>query len=96
MSNLMTAQTLGPQLIALLGLPKHLISFELRCAAGKIVTVKCEYYPEAAVGIDTVLAEYELVPRASRAVPHPAEALGFDAWMRRRKDAAHARMMSGL
>ena len=96
MNNLMTVHTLGPQLIALLGLPKHCVSFELRCAVGEIVTVNCEYHPEDADGVDLVLAEYELVPRQTRAAvePHPAEAIGFDAWMRNRIEGAHQVMMS--
>lgn len=95
MKNLMTVHTLGPQLIALLGLPKHCTSFELRCAVGEIVTVKCEYHPEEADGFDVVLAEYELVPRAKLAATpsHPAEVIGFDAWMRERTEAAHRAMM---
>ena len=92
----MTVHKLGPQLIALLGLPKHCISFELRCAVGEIVTVKCEFYPEEAEGIDLVLAEYELVPRETTVAvePHPAEVIGFDTWMRARTDAAHQAMMT--
>ncbi|MGK5053599.1 hypothetical protein [Janthinobacterium sp. RB2P8] len=95
MNNLMTVHTLGPQLIALLGLPKHCVSFELRCAAGELVTVKCEFYPEEAEGIDLVLAEYELVPRETPTAvePHPAEVIGFDAWMRERVELAHCNMM---
>lgn len=96
MNNLMTVHTLGPQLTALLGLPKNCVSFELRCAAGEIVTVKCEFYPEEAEGIDLLLAEYELVPRATPAAaePHWAEVIGFDAWMRERTEAAHQAMMA--
>ncbi|KAB8062103.1 hypothetical protein GCN74_03505 [Janthinobacterium sp. FT14W] len=90
MSSLMTVHTLGPQLIALLGLPKHCISFELRCAVDEIVTVKCEFYPEEVEGIDLALADYELVPRTSG---HQAAAIGFDAWMRERTEAAHQAMM---
>lgn len=89
----MTVHTLGPQLMALLGMPKHVRSFELRCAVDEIVSVKCEYYPEGATGFDTVLAEYELVPRTS-APADPIDAMGFDAWMRQRKDAAHKAMMA--
>jgi hypothetical protein len=84
MNNLMTVHTLGPQLIALLGLPKHCVSFELRCAAGEIVKVKCEFYPEEAEGIDLVLAEYELVPRErpSAVAPCAANDLSVSAWAR--------------
>ena len=96
MNNLMTVHTLGPQLVALLGLPKHCVSFELRCAVGEIVTVKCEYHPEEAKGFDLVLAEYELVPRATSAAAEPqrAEVIGFDAWMHERTEAAHHAMMA--
>lgn len=96
MNNLMTVHTLGPQLVAMLRLPKNCVSFELRCAAGEIVTVKCEFYPEEAEGIDLLLAEYELVPRATptAAEPHWAEVIGFDAWMRERTEAAHQAMMA--
>lgn len=96
MNNLMTVHTLGPQLVALLGLPKNCVSFELRCAAGEVVTVKCEFYLEEAEGIDLLLAEYELVPRATPAAaePHWAEVIGFDAWMRERTEAAHLAMMA--
>lgn len=93
MSSLMTVHTLGPQLIALLGLPKHCISFELRCAVGEIVTVKCEYHPEEAQGIDLVLAGYELVPREVGHAAAPPVINDFDAWMRARTEAAHQVMM---
>ena len=96
MNSLMTVHTLGPQLVALLGLPKNCVSFELHCAAGEIVMVKCEFYPEEAEGIDLVLAEYELVPRATSAAAEPqrAEVIGFDAWMHERTEAAHHAMMA--
>lgn len=93
MNNLMTVRTLGPQLIALLGLPKHCISFELRCAAGELVTVQCEFYPEETEGIDLVLAGYELVPREAGHAPAPPVINDFDAWMRERTEAAHQAMM---
>ena len=95
MNNLMTVRTLGPQLIALLGMPKNVRSFELSCSVDEIVTVKCEYYPEVAYGIDTVLAEYELVPRiAAQVAAHRADIIGFDAWMHDRAEAAHQVMMT--
>ena len=92
----MTVFALGKQLTSLLGLPRNCTSFELRCAVGEIVSVKCEYIPVDATGIDRVLAEYELVPRATPAAaePHRAEVIGFDAWMRARTDSAHQAMMN--
>ena len=97
MNNLMTVHKLGSQLIALLGLPKHCVSFELRCAAGELVRVKCKFYPEEVEGIDLVLSEYELVPHISaargHAQRHRAAAIGFDAWLRERTEVAHQTMM---
>jgi hypothetical protein len=96
MNDLMTVYQLGPQLEALLGLPKNVRSFELRCAVNEIVTVKCEYYPEI-TSIEAVLAEYELVPRTSPPEVAPVAAgLHFDEWMRERKNAAHAAHMERI
>ena len=97
MNNLMTVHTLGPQLVAMLRLPKNCVSFELRCAAGEIVTVKCEFYPEEVESFDLLLlADYELVPRTTPAAaePHRAEVIGFDAWMLHRNEWAHQQMMA--
>lgn len=96
MDNLITVYALGQQLTSLLGLPRNCISFELRCAVGEIVSVKCEYIPVDTAGIDRVLAEYELVPRATPAAaePHRAEVVGFDAWMLHRNECAHQQMMA--
>ena len=78
----MTVHKLGSQLIGLLGLPRNCLSFELRCAVGEVVTVRCEYYPQEADGIDTVLAEYELVPRATKPAvgPYPVGELNIVTW----------------
>lgn len=75
--NVMTAP--GPFALALmkaLGLPAGTTSFELRCAAGEAVTVKCQYHPDAntAAGFDPqrLLAEYQLIERRARpAIPQP-------------------------
>ena len=89
-------QDIGPSLIKALGLPKQTVWFELRCAVNEIVTVKCEYWPEGdPFAISAVLAEYELVQRENV----PVDAIGFDAWLRARTNAAHDTMMqrhSGL
>lgn len=93
--NLLTAQTLGPELVKLLGIPPHCLSFELRCAVGEIVSVKCEFHPRGDAGmaatIGTVLADYELVRRPSADTPpeHPSALIGFDAWMHQRTEAEH-------
>lgn len=55
----------GAMVINALGLPKHTRWFELRCAVGEKVKIKCKYFPdELDVGEDgkliTVLKEYEL------------------------------------
>ena len=99
MNNLMTVHALGPKLIEALGAPKHCTWLELRLAFNEIPTVRCEYYPVGDDGaidlVSRVLAEYELVPRTAPAAvePHPAEVVGFDAWMRERTEAAHQAMM---
>lgn len=58
-------------LLDALGLPKRTRSFELRCAVGEAVTVKCEYYPDAdtAAGFDLqpLLAEYQLIEKVGSA-----------------------------
>lgn len=79
---------LGAQLIKALGLPKQCVWFELRCASGEVVSVTCEYYPEAQNGapLETVLAEYQVVER--KVAP-----FDFDAWMNARKALAHAAMV---
>ena len=58
-----TVHDLGPKLCKALGLPKGTRSFELRCAVGEPVIVKCEYMPEKQEGpeIETLFAEYQLV-----------------------------------
>lgn len=87
---------IGGALCAALQLPRNTVEFTLRCRAGEMVTVECEYWPDNAMGAVTALAEYELVRRAGAAETesaHPAEAIGFDAWMRERTEAAHQAFM---
>lgn len=80
-ANVMTAP--GPFALALmkaLGLPAGTTSFELRCAAGEAVTVKCQYHPDSdtAAGFDPqpLLAEYCLVPKADGAGAATGQSLG--------------------
>lgn len=102
MRDIVTPTQIYPALQALLGLPDHCISFELRVAAGQYgVTVACEHYLSLdAPGIaqlESVLSEYELVKRAEAAPANDersASAIGFDAWMRERTDRAHAEYMA--
>lgn len=63
MNKIVDSQAFGMKIAGLLGLPKNVVSFELKAAAGKPVVVRCEYYPEDSDGFVTVLDEYELVPR---------------------------------
>jgi len=92
MNKVMVGHDIGHQLISLLGLPKNVISFELRAAVNEVVTVKCEYYPDHSLGFEAVFAEYELVRRAPAETSQPP--LNFDTWMRERTDAAHAAYMA--
>ncbi|MCA3190932.1 hypothetical protein [Cupriavidus sp.] len=61
-----------------LGLPKHTISFEMRCAVNEVVTIRCSYHPQAdaAEGFDArpLLANYKLVPASAATEGDPAEA----------------------
>jgi hypothetical protein len=95
----MLCHSLGPQLMKLLGVPAHCLSFELRVAAGEIVTVQCEYHPVDkdgnAAAIGTLLGDYELVRREVSPFEQPASVIGFDAWMRERTGLAHAEYMAG-
>lgn len=67
-----------------LGLPKRTRSFEMRCAVDEVVTVTCEYFPDAenADGFDAkaLLAQYRLVPLGAERdvtpdVPQPQPAV---------------------
>jgi hypothetical protein len=97
MGNPITAMQIYPALKALLGLPDMLTKFELRVSSNDIVTVACEYYPctdaKGIAQLEAVFGEYELV-RRDEVAPHPAEAMGFDAWMRERTERAHAEFMA--
>ena len=61
-----------------LGLPKHTVSFELRCALDEAATVRCTYFPQAegVEGFDPkpLLAQYKLVPASAVTQGDPAEA----------------------
>ncbi|KAI3591643.1 hypothetical protein D9X30_3468 [Cupriavidus sp. U2] len=79
-SKIMNAQG-NPFVLALidaLGLPKHTISFEMRCAVDEVVTIRCAYHPQAdaAEGFDArpLLANYKLVPASAVTAGDPAEA----------------------
>jgi hypothetical protein len=97
MSAPVTAVQIYPALQALLGLPDMCTKFELRVSCSDIVTVACEYYPNLDTNgiaqLTAVFGEYELV-RRGKVAPHPAEAMGFDAWMRQRTERAHAEFMA--
>lgn len=97
MSTPVTAHQIYPALKAMLGLPDMCTKFELRVSHNDIVTVACEYYPgtdaKGIAQLAAVFGEYELV-RRDEVAPHPAEAMGFDAWMRERTERAHAEFMA--
>lgn len=102
MRDIVTPHQIYPALQALLGLPDHCVSFELRVAAGQVgVTVTCEHYVALdAPGLkqlESVFSEYELVrnPAPDEAPDDSAEfhVLDFDAWMHERTERAHAEFM---
>lgn len=88
---------IGQVLCDALGLPKNTVAFTLHCRTQEVVRVECEYYPEGAEALSTALMQFELLPRRAAwpepAPRHPAEVIGFDAWMRERTNAAHAAFM---
>lgn len=93
MAKILMGHEIGAPLIKALGLPGNCTSFELRCAVGEPVSVRCEYYPSgSAAEIVAALAEYQLVKR--EAAPQPVASMGFDAWMRERTETAHAALMA--
>lgn len=99
MRDIVSPAQIYPALQAMLGLPDHCVSFDLRVAAGQYgVTVTCEHYVALdALGLkqlESVLSHYELVHRAAPALQQAA-VVGFDAWMCARTDAAHAAYMAG-
>lgn len=73
MSNdkLLTGQSeLALKLCEMLGLPKHVRAFTLRCAADAIMTIKVEYYPtEDGIhpsAMDPVVGTFNLVPAVAK------------------------------
>ena len=82
---MITGNQISKELQDALGLPKDTLGFTLRCYAGEVITVECEYCPDGS--FQTALTEYHLTPRL-KAKPSPA-VLDFDAWMRERTERAH-------
>lgn len=100
MRDIVTPRQIYPALQALLGLPEHCVSFELRVAAEQVgVVVTCEHYVALdATGLkqlETVLSAYELVHRNPLADTSSPAVMGFDAWMHDRTERAHAAYMAG-
>lgn len=92
-------QHIGKELCNALGLPKYTIGFTLHARVGEVVTVECEYVPEQSVATGSfvpALAKYHLVPANAEAkqVRHPAEVMGYDAWMRERIEGEHCKYMA--
>lgn len=98
MKNPMMSYELGAPLIKALGLPDNCTSFTLRLEAMKIVAVECTYHPRIdASALVAAFAEYELVKREpvkATVDDGSAAAVGFDAWMAQRTEAAHAALMA--
>lgn len=98
MRSILTSHQLYPALQALLGLPDMCTSFELRASADGMLLVSCEHYlygSDASIAqLVKVFGEFELVRRAECPQPHPADQMGFDAWMRDRTERAHFEFMS--
>lgn len=98
MRDIITPNQIYPALQALLGLPDHCVSFELRVAAGQYgVTVTCEHYvaldAPSLKQLESVFSDFELVRRAKPDVGDSFQVVDFDAWMRDRTESAHAEFM---
>lgn len=69
-------------LMEALGLPHATVSFDVRCAVGEAVTVRCTYHPRAddGAGFDPrpLLQTYQLVPISAVTRGDPAEAFVDD------------------
>src|SRR5579872_1379744 len=103
-----SSHDIGPSLIKALGLPKRTVSFELRCAVDEFVTVQCKYHPDLdgdclelllsnyalyAVGGTVSVQPPRLMGDAITTGIMPADAIGFDAWLLARNNAAHDAMV---
>lgn len=106
MHNIVSAHELYAALQALLGLPEHCVSFELRAAAREYgVTVTCEHYVTLDASglkqLESVLSEYKLLHKPTPATDCPPtdgselRVVDFDSWMRERTERAHAEYMAG-
>lgn len=84
---------ISQEMLDAVGLPKHVVAFNLHVRAGAIATVDCEYYPADQPALERAFASYTLEPRPAAAPAHPTDLIGFDAWMRQRTDRAHAQFM---
>ena len=61
-------RSIGKELAEIIGLPKRTRWFELRCAVGEAVTVRCEVLLDEIDNgkVKTALQNYELIPRKER------------------------------
>lgn len=86
---IISSRELADLLGKVLCLPPNLYKLEIVLEADQAVTVSTSSYAGCNAGqLASVFAEYDLVQRR-----HPAEVMGFDAWMKSRTDAAHAAYM---
>ncbi len=89
-------QQISPELIRVLGLPRNTASFTLRAAVDEVVSIQCEYYPDALPrDVVLALAEYELVRKVTpELIVETPELFDFDVWLAARNQAAHMDMMA--
>jgi hypothetical protein len=69
----------------------------LRAAVDEVVSVQCEYYPDALPrDVVLALAEYTLVYKVAPVEPtvNTSELFDFDGWLAARTQAAHMDMMA--
>lgn len=75
------------------GLPKNMVSFQMRVVAGEAVSIVAEYYPSLdLLDVSKVFENFALVP-----LDRPlTKKLDFDAWLNDRKEAAHKAYMAHI
>lgn len=103
MRDIVTPNQIHSALHALLGLPKHCVSFELSVRFNQPVTVACEHHVALdAPGLEqleSVFSQYDLVHRPAPVCDQAADdgaklhVVDFDAWMRVRTERSHREFM---
>lgn len=76
-------------------MPKGVTRMSIHLEHDKPATIECEIVPNVSTGdLTRVMQSFSLVRNNFQSVGlHPAEVMGFDAWMRERTERAHQEYM---